>query len=73
MSLESEKDGGRAQAEELNALKRELAIVYNKLLSTEKENETLIQKLAGVTMQYTENEELNVEKVRRGFLYLSYI
>lgn len=54
----------RTQTEKLNILRREFAFLNARNITTEKENEALIHKLATITMKMQEIEEMTTEKVR---------
>jgi kinesin family protein 5 len=60
--LEQEKNSVRIQTEKLNILRQEYAYLNAKSITTEKENEALIHKLATLTLKMQEFEETMREK-----------
>jgi len=63
--LEQEKNSVRIQTEKLNILRQEYAYLNAKSITTEKENEALIHKLATLTLKMQEIEEMIREKRRK--------
>jgi len=63
--LEQEKNSVRIQTEKLNILRQEYAYLNAKSITTEKENEALIHKLATLTLKMQEIEEMIREKEER--------
>lgn len=65
--LETERNSVKTQTEKLNILRKEFAFLNAKNITTEKENEALIHKLATITMKMQEIEEMTTEKVNSLF------
>lgn len=62
--MEAEKSESKAHLIKIEDLKKELLALQNKFITTEKENEVLIQKLAVVSMKFAEAEKKISRKVR---------
>ncbi len=58
----SEQSNVQVQTEKLNILKQEFELVNAKIMTSEKENEALIHKLASLTLKMQEFEELFNDK-----------
>ena len=63
--LELERNNVKAQTEKLNNLRKEFTLLNAKSLTQEKENESLIHKLAEITMSLQSNEEILKEKYNK--------
>jgi kinesin family member 5 len=60
--LKIEKENVRTQTEKINILRKEFAYMNAKVITTEKENENLIQKVADLTLKKQEIQETLLEK-----------
>ena len=68
--MEEERNSVKTQTERLNNLRKEFTLLNSKSITHERENETLIHKIAEMTVQIHAYDESSKDKVKHFLLHI---